>query len=225
MASTELRIEDVRWDLSDCAADADDARARLHTLAGRATAFAERYRGSIGSLDAPGLRAMLDEADELEQELSRLGQYSRLRLALDAVDAEANDLATVARDRLAEIDNELVFLPLEWIAIDDDVAERLLAAEELAPYAHKLRVAREEKPYVLTEAEEQALNVRRPLASAWAALHDRQAATLEIPFDAGEGSQPHTLSTLLAYLYRPDRELRLRALAAVLEGLVPIPDV
>ena len=70
---------------------------------------------------------MLDEADELEQELSRLQVYSYLRLSMAATEVEANDLATFSRDRGAEIENALVFLGLEWIALDDDRAEELLA--------------------------------------------------------------------------------------------------
>src|SRR6185312_9826024 len=104
-------------------------------------------------------------------------------------------------------------------------ADELLASDELAPYAHKLRVERQEKPYVLTEPEEQALNARRPTVSAWQALHDRHVSTLEVPFDAGEGEQPHTISQLLSYLYRPDRDIRVRAVTALSDGLAPRADV
>jgi oligoendopeptidase F len=225
MTGVELRAEEVRWDLSDLAPGADEARAQWTELGERAAGLSSRYRGRVSALDAVELRALLDEADELEQEFSRLATYTHLRLSMDAADAEANDLATVSRDRGAEIENALVFLGLEWIALDGEPAEALLAAPELAPYAHKLRVEREEKPYVLTELEEQALNARRLPVSAWKALHDRQVATLEIPFDAGEGVQPHTVSTLLSYLYRSDRELRLAAQATLLDGLEPRTDV
>jgi len=225
MTGVELRAEEVRWDLSDLAPGAAEARAQWSELGERATDFASRYRGRVAALDPVELRALLDEADELEQELSRLAIYTHLRLGMDAADAEANDLATVSRDRGAEIENTLVFLGLEWIALDDGPADALLAAPELAPFAHKLRVEREEKPYVLSEPEEQALNARRPTVSAWQALHDRQVATLEIPFDAGEGEKPHTVSRLLAYLYRPERGLRLAAQSAFLEGLEPRGDV
>ena len=225
MTGVELRAEEVRWDLSDLAPGAGEARAQWSELGERAADFASRYRGRIAALGPAELRALLDEADELEQELSRLAIYTHLRLGMDAADAEANDLATVSRDRGAEIENALVFLGLEWIALDDEPAEALLAAPELAPFAHKLRVEREEKPYVLSEPEEQALNTRRPTVSAWQALHDRHVATLEIPFDAGEGEQPHTISTLLSYLYRPDRGLRVAAQSAFLEGLEPRADV
>jgi oligoendopeptidase F len=225
MTSAALLADDVRWDLSDLAPGAEEARTEWSELVVRSDDFSSRYRGRIAELSAAELRTLLDEADELEQGISRLQVYTHLRLGLDAADAEANDLATFSRDRGAEIENALVFLGLEWIALEDEPAEALLASPELAPFAHKLRVEREEKPYVLSELEEQALNARRPTVSAWQALHDRQVATLEIPFDDGEGLRSHTVSTLLAYLYRPERKLRLAAQAALLEGLEPRADV
>jgi oligoendopeptidase F len=225
MSTTEPRTEDVRWDLSDLCDGAAEARSGWAALVKRAGDFASRYRGQIAALDAPGLRKLFDEGDDIAQELSRLQVYTFLRLSMDATDVEANDLTTIGRDRSAEIENELVFVGLEWIALDDDAAEQLLASAELEPYVHKLRVEREEKPYVLSEAEEQALNARRPVVSSWQALHDRQVSTLEVPFDAGDGERPHTVSELLSYLYRPDRAIRLAAVEALFEGLAPRADV
>jgi oligoendopeptidase F len=225
MASLATRAEDVRWDLSELAGGADDALTRTAALVERAAAFGEQYRGRVGGLDADGFRALLDELDELLQEQSRLGTYVSSRLNLAATDPEANDLATFSRDRGSEIENSLVFFELEWLAVDDEAAEALLGAPQLAPYEHRLRVAREEKPYVLSEAEEQALNARRPALTAWQALHGRQVSTIEVPFDAGEGEEPHNVSRLLSYLSRPERELRLAALDALYEGLEPRVDV
>jgi oligoendopeptidase F len=219
------RAEDVRWDLSELAGGADDARAQIADLVERAAAFGERYRGRIAELDADRLRALLDELDELDEDRSRLAVYVASRLNLAATDPEANDLATFGRDRGAEIENSLVFFGLEWLAVDDDAADALLASASLAPYEHKLRVAREHKPYVLSEAEEQALNARRPAIIAWQTLHDRHLATMEVPFDAGEGEEPHNLSRLLSYVHRPDRELRRNALTTLYDGLEPRADV
>ncbi|HEY3543998.1 MAG TPA: M3 family oligoendopeptidase [Gaiellaceae bacterium] len=224
MATTD---QDIRWDLTDLCGDTEEARRQWDDVVARAQEIAGRYRGRIAELDAPAWRELLDELDDLEQEASRLQVYSYLRLSMAATEVDANDLATFSRERSADIENALVFVGLEWIAIDDDRAEELLAAEELAPYAHKLRVERLEKPYVLSEPEEQALNARRPVVSAWQALHDRQVSTLEVPFDPGdgEGPTPHGVSQLLSYLYRPERELRRRAIDTLYEGLAPRTDV
>ncbi len=225
MATTESRTDDVRWDLSDLCDDAAEARTAWTALVERSADFAARNRGKIAALDAAALRAVLDESDELAQDLSRLQVYTYLRLSMDATDVEANDLTTIGRDRGGEIENNLLFLGLEWIALDDARADELLAAGELAPYAHKLRVEREEKPYVLSEPEEQALNARRPVVSSWQSLHDRQVSTLEVPFDSGDGERPHTVSELLSCLYRNDRAVRLAALDALFAGLAPRADV
>ncbi|HEX6788276.1 MAG TPA: M3 family oligoendopeptidase [Gaiellaceae bacterium] len=225
MSSIELQAEDIRWELSDLCASADEARAQWTALVEHAQDLSTRYRGRLAELDAPAMRALLDEVDDLEQQLSRLQVYSYLRLSMAATDVEANDLATFSRDRGAQIENALVFLGLEWIALDDNRAEERLDSPDLAPYVHKLRVEREEKPYVLSEPEEQALNARRPTVAAWQALHDRHISTLEIPFDAGQGESPHTISQLLSYLYRADRDLRLRAVNALFTGLEPRADV
>jgi oligoendopeptidase F len=218
---------DIRWNLADLCADSDEARLQWDDVSARAESIAARYRGRIGDLEASGLRELLDELDELEQEISRLQVYSYLRLSMAATDVDANDLATFSRQRGAELENALVFVGLEWIAVDDDRAEQLLASDDLVPYAHKLRVERLEKPYVLSELEEQALNARRPMVAAWQALHDRQVSTMEVPFDAGdgEGATPHGVSQLLSYLYRPERELRQRAIETLYEGLEPRADV
>lgn len=222
MATTEK--EDIRWNLDDLCSDTDEARRQWEEIVATGRDIASRYRGRVGGLDAPALRALLDELDELEQEISRLQVYAYLRLSMAATEVDANDLNTFSRERSADIENELVFVALEWIAVDDARAEALLAADELAPYAHKLRIERLEKPYVLSEPEEQALNARRPVVSAWQALHDRQVSTMEVEFDAGEGPQPHGVSRLLSYLYRPERELRRRAVDALYEGLDPRTD-
>ena len=114
----------------------------------------------------PKLHALLAELDSLHEAIARARFYATAREHTEATDAEANDLATLARDRLADLESLLLFVDLEWLALEDAEAEALLAAPELETYAHRLRVAREEKPYVLPEGEEQALNARRPAIHA-----------------------------------------------------------
>ena len=141
------------------------------------------------------------------------------------MDAETNDLATLARDRAADLESLLLFVELEWLALEDAEADALLEAAELEPYRHRLRVAREEKPYVLPEGEEQALNARRPAISAWESLHGRELATLTVEFDGGDGPEPHTIDRLLSYIHHRDRELRLAALDVLYGALDGVADV
>jgi oligoendopeptidase F len=225
VAVTSLSAAGVRWNLGDLEPDAETARREWDELLERARDFAERRRGTVGSAGPPGLRELLDELDALTQDISRVRFYATAREHTEATDPEANDLATLARDRLADLESLLLFVDLDWLALGDSEAEALLAAPELEPYAHRLRVAREEKPYVLPEGEEQALNARRPAISAWESLHGRELATLTVDFDGGEGLEPHTIDRLLSYVHHPDRELRLAALDVLYDALGTLSDV
>jgi oligoendopeptidase F len=126
--SSSLSATGIRWDLSDLEPDASQARRDWDELQERATDFAKRRRGSIGAAGAQGLRELLDELDELTQDISRVHFYATAREHTDATDAETNDLATLARDRAADLESVLLFVELEWIALDDAEADSLLEA-------------------------------------------------------------------------------------------------
>jgi oligoendopeptidase F len=223
--SSSLSASGVRWDLSDLEPDAEQARRDWDELLTRSRDFSERRRGTIGSVGAQTLRELLDELDELSQDIARVHFYATAREHTDATDPETNDLATLARDRAADLESTLLFVELEWLALGDTEADALLEATELEPYVHKLRLAREEKPYVLPEGEEQALNARRPAISAWESLHGRELATLTVEFDGGDGPEPHTIDRLLSYVHHHDRELRLAALDVLYAALEGVADV
>jgi oligoendopeptidase F len=215
----------VRWELDELARDADDARVRYQELVGWAGDLAGRYRGRIASLDPAAFAELLDELDRFEQSHSRVYFYCLSREHTRATDAETNDLVTYARDRRSDIESQLIFVDVEWVEVADDAAEALIASDELRPYRHKLERARAEKPYMLSEPEEQALNIRRPVISAFQTLHGKQLATIEVQFDAGDGPEGHTLDRLLSYAHRGDRTLRRRALNALYGGLEPRVEV
>jgi oligoendopeptidase F len=223
--SSSLSAAGVRWDLRDLEPDAEQATREWDELLTRAREFAERRRGTIGSAGPQGLRELLDELDELTQDVSRVHFYAAAREHTEATDPETNDLATLARDRAADLESLLLFVELEWLALGDSEADALLHDAELEPYAHRLRVAREEKPYVLPEGEEQALNARRPAISAWESLHGRELATLTVEFDGGDGPEPHTIDRLLSYVHHPEREVRLAALEVLYGALEGVADV
>jgi oligoendopeptidase F len=223
--SSSLSSTGVRWNLSDLEPGAEQATQDWEVLLTRARDFAERRRGTVGTEGAQALRELLDEFDELAQDASRVHFYATAREHTEAMDPESNDLATLARDRAADLESTLLFVDLEWLALDDTAADVLLEAAELEPYAHRLRVAREEKPYVLPEGEEQALNARNPALSAWSSLHGRELATLTVEFDGGSGPEPHTIDRLLSYIHHPDRDTRLAALDVLYEALEGVADV
>ena len=94
----------------------------------RARTFRERYRGRVAELEAPELATALDAALERSTTASRGSRsYAGLRLTTNVNGEDERDLNAAVEIALVEIQNLLRFFELEWIAVDDEHAARVLA--------------------------------------------------------------------------------------------------
>ena len=215
----------VRWDLSGICADAASARALLDEAIAAAEQFDARYRGTVADLDADGLAEALAELARISNALHRAGSYVGLRRSVDVNDDEARDLETTVEQGMVRAQNALRFFDLEWIALDDDTAETLLAAPAVAADRHHLRAERRFRPHVLPDDQERMLAEREPVVSAWENLFSQTVANIRAPFDDGSGTAEKTVDELLAYVHTPERPVRLAALETLYEALEPHGDV
>lgn len=216
------RAEGVRWDLSPLCASADDCRERLATALADCHAFETRYRGIVAGMDGATLAAALAELARIENELGRLHSYASLRESVDVTDAENQDLNGLMERSMVEAANALRFFELEWLELDDALADQLANAPEVAADRHHLVSARRFRTHTLSEPEERMLAERSPAAaSAWQTLFGRITSTLEAGFDSGDGTEPHTIDRLLACVRNPDRDTRFRALDTLYGALGP----
>ena len=216
------RAAGIHWDLSPLVADADEARRRLAESLDRCRAFEARYRGAFETIDPPGLAEALAELAVIDNELSRVSSYANLRESVDVTSEENKDLSAAVDRGLVEAANALRFFDLEWIVLAEERARELYDAPEVARDRHYLVAMRRFAPHTLSEPEERMLAERGPAAvSAWQTLFGQITSTLEVPFDAGEGEEPHTIDRLLAHVRDPDRDLRRRALETLYAALEP----
>ncbi len=204
--------EGVRWDLTRVFADGDAARRALADLDAAAAA-----------LEAPGddiaqIRAALDAHDDVVRVAEALHDewgYAALRLSADLEDVEARDLATAAVPVLERVRTACRALEARY----GDLSDAALADERLAPYRHYLGRRRAERAFRLDPVAEQAFAARGDAAStAWRRLYDDTMTAVSVPFDAGEGVEPHSLNALRALLWDGDRDVRLRSVAAATEA-------
>ena len=216
------RAEGVHWDLSPLATSADDCRTRLAAAIDDCRAFESRYRGQIAAFDGATLADALAELCRIENELGRLHSYTSLRESVDVSDPENQDLDALMDRSMVEAANALRFFELEWLELDDALADGLANAPEVAGDRHHLLAERRFKRHMLSEPEERMLGERSPAAaSAWQSLFGRITSTLETDFDSGDGTEPHTIDRLLACVRNPDRDLRMRALDTLYATLGP----
>ena len=220
--ATTTGAEDVAWDLDPLLGDAGDGEAGVEELLRRALegarSLSAEAKGHIGDLDAPALRSVLDRLAEVHETAGRASSYAQLRFATDTGDAARGALVQRVTERSSELSAELVWFELEWVAVDDARAARLIAAPELDPYRHHLETLRARKPHVLSEVEERLLATTAPTGrSAWVRLFTEQTSSIEVTID----DQVVPLDAALARLGNPHREVRRAAAAGVSAALQP----
>jgi oligoendopeptidase F len=218
MSETITTSAGVHWDLTPLFADSDAARAAIPALLETARAFRESFRGRVAELEAPALATALEQLAAIDNQLSRVGSYADLRLTTDVNGEDERDLNAAVEMALVEAQNLLRFFELEWIAVDDEHAARVLADERLARDRHFLASARRFAPHTRSEPEEEMIAERDPAAGgAWHTLFDQVTSTLRVPFDGAD----RTIDEVLARARGPERETRLAAYDALFTALEP----
>ncbi len=215
----DLTAADVAWDLEPLVdgrgaegVDAlfDDAESRARALAS--------YRGRIAELDVAGLVELMTDLAEVAELAGRAGSYAGLRFAVDTADPATGALMARAEERGTAINNEILFVELEWAAVPDDHAAALLADDRLAFCRHYLESARRYRPHLLSEPEERVLADKSLTAnSAWVRLFSELTSALTVDLDG----DPVSLEQGLSQLMSSDRDVRRTAAEAVTVALEP----
>lgn len=210
----------TEWDLAPLVYGEDGAGVDrlLEEATRRATAFAATYAGKVAELDADGLATAMHELEAINELAGRAGSYASLRFATDTADPARGALLQRMQERATEIETKLLFFELEWAAVEDEQAERLLPAERLAFCRHHLRSARRYRPHLLSEPEEKIL-AEKSIASqsAWGRLFGELVAALRVSLEDGE----LPLDVALSRLQDPSRETRRASAEAVSATLEP----
>ncbi len=216
---SDLTAADVAWDLEPLVdgrgaegVDAllDDAEARAHALA--------PYRGRIAELDVDGLVALMTELAVIGDRAGRAGSYAGLKFAVDTADPATGALMARTEERGTAINNEILFVELEWAAVPDEQAESLLADPRLDFCRHYLASARRYRPHLLSEPEERVLADKSLTAnSAWVRLFSELTSAITVDLDGTTVSLEQGLSQLMS----PDRDVRRGAAESVTVALEP----
>ena len=222
MTTTELTgAEDIAWDLSDLYESGDDPRleADVQEAEDAAGAFRERYHGKTAELSRPSSarrsRSARDRGPLHARDLLRPPEF-----ATDMADPARGALVARLTEKGAALDTQLLFFGLEIADLDDDVAEKLIADDELEKWRHWLRSLRKFRPYLLTEPEEKIVTEKSVSGvSAWGRLYEELLGAIRVDLDGDEIG----LEEAMSKLYSGDRDLRRRSAEAVTEVTLARP--
>jgi oligoendopeptidase F len=208
----------ITWDLTDLYAGVDDPAlaADMTKAEKQAEAYAEKYRGRIGSLSAAELVQSLEEMAELEELDARLGTFAYLMYSTDTGDPQRGALVQKYQEFTARLGQTLVFATLEWNDAPEDHVKKVLADPALDRYHHYLESARRYKPYQLSEPEEKLVMEKNVNGrNAWTRFFTQLTSAMRYDYEGEKLTQTEILNKL----HNPDRDVRQKAARAVTDGL------
>jgi oligoendopeptidase F len=223
---TDPLLQETAWDLEPLVEGEGEEGVgrRLAEAQKRAEVFAAGHAGRVSELDSEGLRAAMEELAAINELLGRAGYYAALRFSTDTSTPANGALLQRVQEQETAISTTLLFFELEWAALEDERAERLLAGEGLEFCSHHLRNVRRYREHLLSEPEEKILTEKSLTgSSAWTRLFEEltSAIEVELPGAGGADSQTVPLDVALSRLSTGDREVRRTTAQAVTVALEP----
>src|SRR5215470_16728611 len=225
MDKTDLAVTGVTWNLGDLYAGADDpALVRdLDTALARAEAFAQRHRGTINVAGGPSpewIAAAVVELESIVEQADKPAVFAGLLHAADMRPPAHGALVAMTQERGSAIRNQLLFFDLEWLALEEPIAQHIIDAPACARYRHHLAAMRRYRPHTLSEPEEKLLEETANTGRrAFSRLFDEVLSAMTFIVEVDGVAQTLNESGVLALLHDARRDVRQRAARALTDGL------
>jgi oligoendopeptidase F len=208
----------TRWSLDPLfpSAAAPEYRKASAELDRRIAAAEKKRRLLTPRIAAAAFVGLIRELEEIRALGRRLAAYAELLFSGNTQDPAAQTLLANTEQRLAELDNRLLFFSIWWKALPAAPARRLLAAA--GPYRYFLEQIRAMAPHTLSEPEEKIINLKNAAGSrALATLY--QSITNRYQFEMEVGGEKKRLgrAELTVYTRSPDPAARAAAYRALFD--------
>ncbi|MCE2471925.1 MAG: M3 family oligoendopeptidase [Anaerolineae bacterium] len=211
--------EDVIWDLSVFYQSLDDPQidADIQKLNQLMDAFQERWRGKLGQMSAADFVSAYADLEAIYDLSGRLGSFAMLNFSTDTGNPDYTAYMARIQDLDAELNQKIVFFYIEWNALDDAQAEAILADPQLENCRYYLEAERRNKPYYLSEAEEQIVIEKQVTGSAaWTRFFTQLTSAFRFDWMGDEVNMTFVLNKLRD-ADRDAREMAWRKLTDKLE--------
>lgn len=214
----------VTWKLTDLYRSPDDPALErdLDLALRRASAFEKKFKGAFTrkpGMTGKNLSLMLEEFEQILILRDKPVIYAHLLFSGDTQSAAFGKLLQKTQSRSTAIQKHLIFAELEWCALDEAKAEKLIANPSCARWKHYLQASRRYRPHLLSEPEEKIVSELENTGSrAFVRLFDQSLGAMK--FELKHGGKTSLLSEqeALSLLYSADRPERQAAAEALTRG-------
>ena len=206
----QKHLEPTPWSLKELFNGFDNpAIAANYAQLEDMTKTCEAYREILTpDLSAEMFLEIIKSQEALQKLLMRLYGFAYLSFSSNTQDQKAQTAIARVQQVAADLENRTLFFSLWWKALDEENANRLLAAS--GDYAYYLQQLRNFKPFTLSEAEEKVINIKNTTgSSAMDMLYDSITNRYTFKIEGQEGEL--TRGELMTFARNADPELRAKA--------------
>lgn len=214
--NNKLGTTDVVWNLDDLYESLQDELLKddLDLCLQEAELLKQSCAGKLDELDPAVFARTVRRLERIQENLGRIGTYAFLNFVTQVKNSEAGAFLQQFKEEASSVNRELVFFNLEWAKMDQQSADRLLEADDTAPYRHYLTNLRRYADHLLSNSEETLLVELSPVGNeSWLTLFEKLMGHLEF------GENKRSEEEVLSDLYAGSREVRKTAALELTEGL------
>ena len=187
------------WDLSEIYKDIKDPMIKndLKDIRNLSKDFLKKWKGKIKDLNSEEFVDCIDQYQNLNEKIYKIGTHSNLIFATNMEDPEISRYNSSISDEVTEIFSSLIFVTLELSKINDDTINEWVLNDEAKHWLPYLTILRKRNPYLLDPLVEEILIEKSATGrSAWVRLFDETSAALRFPFKTEMVSEAEILNYL-----------------------------
>jgi oligoendopeptidase F len=209
MASTYTQ---TKWNLSPLfpSQDSPDMEAAFTELEKMVAEFETHREGLSPEIPPDDFMGMIRELEGINHLAYRIYGFASLNFSADTQDQVIQAFLARVDQFMAGMQNRTLFFSLWWKELEDETAERLMAAS--GDYRYWLDEMRHFKPHTLSEAEEKIINIKdvtgaNALHNLYDSITNRYVYQVEVEGEV----QELTRGELMVYARHHDPDLRAQA--------------
>ena len=187
------------WNLSEIYKDIKDPMIKndLKDIKNLSKEFLKKWKGKIKDLNSEEFVDCIDQYQNLNEKIYKIGTHSNLIFATNMEDPEISRYNSSISDEVTEIFSSLIFVTLELSKINDDIINGWILNDEAKQWLPYLTILRKRNPYLLDPLVEEILIEKSATGrSAWVRLFDETSAALRFPFKTEMVSEAEILNYL-----------------------------